>query len=113
MTKMTYAVAIDNALNGNITEEVRERLEALKASLAKRSSAERKPSKAQLENASLKEDIWAYVSENGAKRAMDVAGHFGISGQKASALLKQLVDTERLEKYSEKRVTYFKVAEGL
>lgn len=113
MTKMTYAVAIDNALNGNITEEVRERLEALKASLAKRSSAERKPSKAQLANASLKEDIWAYVSENGAKRAMDVAGHFEISGQKASALLKQLVDAERLEKYSEKRVTYFKVAEGL
>lgn len=113
MTKMTYAVAIDNALNGNITEEVRERLEALKASLAKRSSAERKPSKAQLENASLKEDIWAYVSENGAKRAMDVAGHFEISGQKASALLKQLVDAERLEKFSEKRITYFKVAEGL
>lgn len=110
--KMTYATAIDSALNGNITDEVREKLEALKVQLAKRNSGERKPTKTQKENESLKEDIFAYVSENGAKRAGDVATHFGISGQKASALLKQIVDSGRLEKYAEKRVTYFKVAEG-
>lgn len=112
MTKMTYAIAIDNAINGNITEEVREKLEALKTQLAKRNSGERKPTKTQRENEGLKEDIWAFVSENGAKRAGDVAGHFGISGQKASALLKQLVDAERLERFTEKRVTFFRVAEG-
>lgn len=110
--KMTYATAIDSALNGNITDEVREKLEALKAQLAKRNSGERKPTKTQKENEGLKEDIFAYVSENGAKRAGDVATYFGISGQKASALLKQIVDSGRLEKYAEKRVTYFKVAEG-
>lgn len=110
--KMTYATAIDSALNGNITDEVREKLEALKVQLAKRNSGERKPTKTQKENEGLKEDIFAYVSENGAKRAGDVATHFGISGQKASALLKQIVDSGRLEKYAEKRVTYFKVAEG-
>jgi predicted HTH transcriptional regulator len=113
MTKMTYAIAIDNAINGNITEEVREKLEALKTQLAKRNSGERKPTKTQRENEGLKEDIWAFVSENGAKRAGDVAGYFGISGQKASALLKQLVDAERLERFTEKRVTYFRVAEGM
>jgi len=113
MTKMTYAIAIDNAINGNITEEVREKLEALKTQLAKRNSGERKPTKTQRENEGLKEDIWAFVSENGAKRAGDVAGHFDISGQKASALLKQLVDAERLERFTEKRVTYFRVAEGM
>lgn len=112
MTKMTYAIAIDNAINGNITEEVREKLEALKTQLAKRNSGERKPTKTQRENEGLKEDIWAFVSENGAKRAGDVAGYFGISGQKASALLKQLVDAERLERFTEKRVTFFRVAEG-
>lgn len=112
MTKMTYAIAIDNAINGNITEEVREKLEALKTQLAKRNSGERKPTKTQRENEGLKEDIWAFVSENGAKRAGDVAGHFNISGQKASALLKQLVDAERLERFTEKRVTFFRVAEG-
>lgn len=112
MTKMTYAIAIDNAINGNITEEVREKLEALKTQLAKRNKGERKPTKTQRENEGLKEDIWAFVSENGAKRAGDVAGYFGISGQKASALLKQLVDAERLERFTEKRVTFFRVAEG-
>ena len=105
--KMTYATAIDSALNGNITDEVREKLEALKVQLAKR-----KPTKTQKENEGLKEDIFAYVSENGAKRAGDVATYFGISGQKASALLKQIVDSGHLEKYAEKRVTYFKAIEG-
>lgn len=112
MTKMTYVTAIDSALNGNITDEVREKLEALKVQLAKRHSGTRKPTKTQKENEGLKEDIFAYVSENGAMRAGDVAIHFNISGQKASALLKQIVEGGRLEKYAEKRVTYFRVAEG-
>ena len=34
--KMTYAVAIDNALAGNLTDEVVERLHDLQAQLAKR-----------------------------------------------------------------------------
>ncbi len=121
MTKMTYAMAIDYAtcvLNGEEVsteikcDEVIEKLEALKASLAKRNSGSRKPTKTQRENAGLKEDMWAYVSENGAKRANEVGAYFTISGQKASALLNQLVAEGRLEKVSEKRVTYFRVAEG-
>lgn len=112
MTKMTYAIAIDSAINGNITEEVREKLEALKASLAKRNSGSRKPTKTQRENAGLKEDMWAYVSEDGAKRATEVGAYFSITSQKASALLNQLVADGRLEKVSKKRVTYFRVAEG-
>ena len=113
MTKMTYAMAIDNAINGTLNEETIEKLEALKASLAKRNSGSRKPTKTQRENEGLKEDFWAYVSENGAKRASEVAVYFGVSGQKASALLNALVKEERLEKMVEKRVTYFRVAEGM
>jgi len=112
MTKMTYVNAIDSALNGIVNDEVREKLEALKTQLAKRNSGMHKPTKTQKENEGLKEDIFAFVSENGAKRAGDVASHFGISGQKATALLKQIVDSGRLEKYTEKRVTFFRVAEG-
>ena len=112
MTKMTYVNAIDSALNGVVNDEVREKLEALKVQLEKRHSGERKPTKVQKENESLKEDIFAYISENGAKRATEVAIYFGISGQKASALLKQIVESGRFEKYTEKRVTYFRVAEG-
>jgi len=113
MTKtMTYVNAIDSALNGTITEEVREKLEALKAQLEKRNSGSHKPTKAQLANADLKGDILAFVGDTGAVRAMDVAGKFEISGQKASALLKQLVDGGLLTKYAEKRVTYFKIADA-
>ena len=115
MTKMTYVNAIDSAIAGNITEEVKEKLEALKVSLEKRNkkSGDRKPTKTQRENEVLKEDMWAYISENGAKRANEVGIYFGISGQKASALLNALVKDKRLEKYTEKRVTFFRVAEGM
>lgn len=111
MTKMTYAIAIDNAINGNITDEVREKLEALKVQLAKRNGKERKPTKAQRENEGIKTDILGILTEEG-KQCKDIAEALGISGQKCSALLKQLVDAGLAEKYSEKRVTYFKVVEG-
>ena len=123
MTKMTYAMALDFAIeiitngtadfNGFSANDYLDKLEALKAQLARRNSGDRKPTKTQKENESLKEDIWAYVSENGAKRANEVAVYFGISGQKATALLYSLVWDNRLEKVVEKRVTYFRVAEGM
>lgn len=122
MTNMTYAMALDFAtemitngtadFNGFSANDYIAKLEALKAQLAKRNKSDGKPTKTQRENEGLKEDIWAFVSENGAKRAGDIAGYFGISGQKASALLKQLVDAKRLERFTEKRVTFFRVAEG-
>lgn len=113
MTNMTYGQALAVAIDLVEDEMVKERLEALKAQLAKRNSRETKPTKTQKENEVLKEDMWAFISENGAKRAFDIAGYFNISGQKASALLNALVKDGRLEKYTEKRVTYFRVVEGL
>lgn len=111
MTKMTYAVAIDNALNGNITDEVREKLEALKAQLAKRNNGSHKPTKTQRENEGVKDSILGVLTTEG-KQCKDIADALGISGQKCSALLKQLVDEGKAEKYAEKRVTYFKAVEG-
>ena len=112
MTKMTYVQAIDNAINGTITDEVREKLEVLKAQLNKRNSAERKPTKAQKENEALKAEVVEFLrGADGGVQCKEIASHFEVSGQKMSALLKQLVDGGIVEKYSEKRVTYFKVAE--
>lgn len=113
MKNMTYAQALEVAINLVNDEMVKDRLKALKGQLEKRNSRENKPTKTQRENVALCEDIWAYVSENGAKRATEVALYFGITSQKATALLKKLVDGGRLEKYAEKRVTYFRVAEGM
>jgi DNA-binding transcriptional regulator GbsR (MarR family) len=123
MTKMTYVNAIDNILDTeefltmNVTEfdvtATMEKLRALKAQLEKRNGADgnRKPTKAQVANEGTKADILALLSAEG-KQCKDIADALGISGQKCSALLKQLVDTGKAEKYTEKRVTYFKAIEG-
>lgn len=111
MTKMTYVNAIDNAINGMMDNETIEKLKALKVQLEKRANSERKPSKTQRENEEVKTNVLAVLSSEG-KQCKDIADALGISGQKCSALLKQLVDTGKAEKYTEKRVTYFKAIEG-
>lgn len=111
MTKMTYVNAIDSALNGVINDEVREKLEALKVQLAKRNSGSRGLTKTQRENEGVKDSILGILTAEG-KQCKDIAETIGISGQKCSALLKQLVDEGKAEKYAEKRVTYFKAVEG-
>lgn len=111
MTKMTYVQAIDSAINGNINEEVLEKLEALKAQLNKRNASDRKPTKAQKENEVLKAQMVEFLADGEGRQCKAVAEHFGISGNKASALLNQLVKSEVLTKYTEKRVTYFKIGE--
>ena len=110
MTKMTYIEALNVALEAVENAEVVEKLEALKAQLEKR-NASKGQTKAQKANEGLKAEILAFVGEAGAVRAGDVATQFGISGQKASALLNQLVKAEALVKFAEKKVPLFKVAE--
>lgn len=107
MTKLTYAMAIDSAINGNITDEVREKLEALKTQLAKRNSGERKPTKTQRENEGIKGDILEVLGGEG-RQCKDIAEEIGISGQKCSALLSQLIAEGKVEKTVVKRVSYFK-----
>lgn len=111
MTKMTYVEALAIAINALEDVEAVERLEALKAQLEKR-NASKGQTKAQKANEGLKAEILAFVGEAGIVRAGDVATQFGISGQKASALLNQLVKAEALVKFAEKKVTFFKVAEA-
>ena len=113
MTKMTKKVALGIAIEaiGESNAEAVEVLKNMVAQLEKRASAERKPTKAQLENEGVKSEILDVLTSEG-KQCKDIAEVVGISGQKCSALLKQLVDAGKVEKYTEKRVTYFKVVEG-
>ena len=106
MTKMTYAQALEIAI-AVVDGEAKERLEALKVSIEKRNSADRKPTKTQRENEGLKEDLQTILTTDG-RQCKDLAGVLGISPQKCSALLAQLVKAGKAEKYVEKRVTYFK-----
>ena len=114
MTKMTYVQAIDFAVemirdgeafyNGFSAAEYIEKLNALKTQLAKRA----KRAKNQVANEGVKNDILDILQANEGLRCGDIAEHLDISGQKCSALLRQLVDAGLVEKYTEKRVTYFK-----
>ena len=112
MTKMTKKVALNLAIEAleDNTEAV-EVLQNMVAQLEKRNSAERKPTKTQKENEGIKEAILETLTSEG-QQCKDIADKVGISGQKCSALLSQLVDAKLAEKFSEKRVTYFKVADN-
>lgn len=119
-SKMTYVNAINfalRAINGEKLDnavEVADKLIALGQQLEKRNSTKStKPTKAQRENADLKDQIVDYLTEQGGQyRAGEIAMSFGISGQKASALLNQLVKDGKVAKVDgEKRTTFFKLAE--
>lgn len=112
MTKMTYVNAINEAINGNMTEEVVERLEALKASLAKRNAHKATGmTKTQKANEEIKMKMVETMKEIGeAKTAGEIGSLFGISNQKASALLNQLVKAETVVKTTVKGKSLFAVA---
>ena len=100
--KMSYAVAIDTVLSGaEITDEVRERLEALKVSLEKRNSRKANgPTKAQRENAALAEKIVEAMEPDVVYETKAIGGLVPelseASTQKLTALMKGLVTSERV-----------------
>ena len=114
MTKMTYAVALDVAINAIDNEEVIEKLKALKAQLAKKSSGERKPTATQKENVGFKEAIAMaleaeknYTVTDIMKSVPEVAN---LSNQRVSALVRQMVADGILEREEIKRKAYFHLA---
>lgn len=109
MMKMTYAVAIDRALAGDVDEEVRERLEALKAQLAKRGS-KGGLTKAQKEGAVLRERIAEMLEGEEGLTATEIATALGVTCQKVSAHLGKLVDEERLVRVKEGKKVRFRLA---
>lgn len=113
MTKMTYAVALDVAINAVADDAVKEKLTALKAQLAKKSSGERKPTATQKENVGFKDAILAglgdgdYTVTDIMKSVDEVAG---LSNQRVSALVRQMVADGLLVRKEVKRKAYFSKA---
>ena len=106
--KMTYAVAIDNALAGNITDEVVERLNDLKAQLAKRGSGHKGLTKTQKENEVLKNQILENLkAEVDGMTATEVGQSIGATCQKASAILRQMVEGGTVRKDKVGKVVRF------
>ena len=99
--KMSYATAITEAIEGRLSAEGVERLEALRESLAKRNSRKSgKPTKAQIANAELGEAI---VSAMEAGQVYTISGIKGIvpaladaSPQKIGPICRKLVEAGTL-----------------
>ena len=90
---MTYAEAINLAIEGNLNDEAIERLNALKAQLAKRNSS-----------GALKKPTVDGMT------ATEIGSALAISCQKASAILSQMVKAEVVAKVKEGKVTRFVLA---
>ena len=105
--KITYVEAVTVAIeSGALAPEVVERLEALKASLEKRSKGSKKPTKEQIENEALRAKI-VESAEAGKAYTLSEVGELiggGFSSQKLSALVKGI---EGVEKSYEKGKAYF------
>lgn len=117
MEKMTNAKAIAYVIeNCTLPQDVAEKLEKIKASYEKKSSAERKPTATQIANEHLKEVVLEVLEQ--ATEPMTVSeiikAHTelqGLTTQKVSPLVAKLVDELKVNKTIEKRKSYFTIAE--
>ena len=113
--KISYVVALDAVLTGaEITDEIRERLEALKASLEKRNARKAGPTKAQKANAELAEKIFAAMEPEVVYTTPEIGALIpeleGASSQKISALVRKLVQSERVTSAKVKGKAVYQVA---
>ena len=114
--KLTYSKALETVITagkGIYSDEVIEKLEALKAQLEKRATAKSgKETKAQREAREFTESVYTVLSsQTKAVRCGDLAAQMGVSGQRVSAALSKLVKVGSVVKSEgEKHVSLFAVA---
>ena len=112
MEKMTNVKAIDFVLgNCEVPADVKEKLEKMKAQFIKKSSAERKPTANQTENASLKVAILDAMEEGKDYTITDlmkvVPELADLSNQRVSAIVRQMKDEGTVTREEIKRKAYF------
>ena len=107
----SYIDALNEVLTLNLSDQCKDKLTALRDQVAKRNASKSdKPTKTQRENEGVKDAIREFLRTNPDTRCGDIATAVGISGQKASALLTQLVKAGEVAKgEGPKRVTLFRL----
>ena len=116
MEKMTYVKALDAAIATLSADqsEVKEKLEALKASIAKKNSAERKPTATQTANEGYKEAILNALEVGKGYTITDlikgVPALSDLTNQRVSAIVRQMVEAGTLKREEIKRKAYFSLA---
>ena len=117
MTKMTYVNALEIAIATVENDEAKAKLEALKASIAKKNSAERKPTATQKANEGYKVAILEFLEVGGKHTITDIMKGCGaavaeLSNQRVSAIVRQLVEGGQVVREEIKRKAYFSAVEG-
>ena len=115
MEKMTYVKALEIAIATVDNEEVKTKLTALQASIAKKNSAERNPTATQTANEGYKVAILegmesgkAYTITDLMKSVSEIAE---LSNQRVSAIVRQMVESGTVTREEVKRKAYFKKVE--
>ena len=111
----TYAVALNAAVACEaLSQEVREKLATLLAQQEKKASTEKKPTKVQEANVSIKQVILTALEGQEAKTVSEIqtlTPELGeLSNQKVASLVRQLVEEGKLIRLEVKRKAYFKKA---
>ena len=109
MEKITITERINGINFETLTEEDFNFLVERALKSVRKSNGTRKPTKNQVANEGLKADMLNTLGEG--LTATDAGKAVGISVQKASALLKQMIDAGEVVKVKDGKVTLFKVAE--
>ena len=114
--KMTYSDALRNAIAAVTDEATKSRLEDLRIAIEKRSNSERKPSKAQLEkqeeNKALAEVVFKVLSAHRVEASVAELKKLDdqlvdLSSPKLTAVLKILIDQNRVSKDDSGRVAKY------
>lgn len=106
-TALLYA--IDNLPDA--PAEIIEKWNAMLTALDKKNSAERKPTAKQTENVGIKSAILSEMEPDEQYTAADIAkAHEGLTVQRVSALLTQLVNEGAIVKTVDKRKSYYSLA---
>ena len=118
--KMTYAEAITTAIHvleqTDVDPAVTEKLTALKASIEKKNAAPKTLTAQQKKNETLKDEIVEFLADTPdtgytvTDMLKEIPALEGDSNQHVSAVMRQLVQAQKVERYTEKRRTYFKIA---
>ena len=112
-TKLTNVKAFEMVLAMELPQELRTKIETMKASFEKKASygGSGKPTKTQIENEEIKNEIVTFLGAVEKATVTEVMKRLEreISNQKTSALIRQLVQEEIVERFEEKRKAYFRL----
>lgn len=113
--KMTNAMALEIAIASVVDETAKAKLQKMLEQTLKKNSADRKPTKTQVENVTLKDAIYAYMTFGQKYTITDLMTQCkaleGMTNQKVSALVRQLVLDGKVIREEIKRKAYFSLKE--